>query len=260
MSKTEAITAVTWRPIAVLPSVDVHTTRLGGAHIALIGSTDSRYRTCIETNQHLKGFLDSFTGSHGEAIRPSLIVISSEYEGKPLSHAIASFRDIVVASVVLDVRVVSVLSHNNRGPFYSSSFDNYPWMISDREDRLHAITPALSAIHRLKDFRGLASPAVPIHRIDNGHVHEGLFKGLYRLWERQFIDEQDEWEPRSILRSLNMATAAMQVPTTSIVETLFDWGRVIALWVSAFEILVHPGGSERADEAKVLKRDRVASR
>jgi hypothetical protein len=33
---------------------------------------------------------------------------------------------------------------------------------------------------------------------------------------------------------------------------MYDWGRVVSLWVSAFEILVHPGGNGRADEAKVL--------
>lgn len=60
------------------------------------------------------------------------------------------------------------------------------------------------------------------------------------------------WEARAILRSLNMATAAMQLPNTSVAETIYDWGRVISLWVSAFEILLHPGGNGRADETKVL--------
>ncbi|MGO7301378.1 hypothetical protein ACC718_32750 [Rhizobium ruizarguesonis] len=253
MNETELNTAVTWSPIAVLPSVNVQTTKLGGPHVALIGSADPRYQACIKRIPDLKAFLESFTASHGEVVQPSLIVTSSEYEGKPLSHAIASFKDIVVAAVNLDVRVLSILADDNRGPFYSNSFDIYPWMLSERNNRLIATTPALSALHHLKNFRGLASPAVPIHRVEDRHVHAGLFTGLYRLWKQQYIDDQDVWEARAILRSLNMASAAMQVPNTSILETMYDWGRVIAHWVSAFEILVHPGEDGRADEAKVLK-------
>ncbi len=245
--------AVTWTPIAVLPSVDVRTKKLGGGHIALVGSGDHRYEACVEANGNLKTFLNRFTGSHGETVRPSLIVTSSEYEGKPVSHAIASFKDIIVAAVTLDTRVLTILSDDNRGPFYSNSFDIYPWMVTSRGDRLIATTPAISALHQLKNFRGLASPGVPIHRVEDCHVHSGLFNGLYRLWTQQYFDEQDVWEARSILRSLNMATTAMEAPNTSVTETIYDWGRVIAHWVSAFEILVHPGADGRADERKVLE-------
>ncbi len=244
--------AVTWTPIAVLPSVDVRTDKLGGPHIALLGSGDPRYEAFVENNADLKTFLTRFTGSHGETLRPSMIAVSSEYEGKPVSHAIASFKDIVVAAVTLDTRVLTILSDNNRGPFYSNSFDIYPWIVTNRGDRLIAMTPAISALHQLKGFRGLASPAVPVHRVEDSHVHSGLFNGLYRLWTQQYLEEKDVWEARSVLRSLNMATTAMEVPNTSVTETIYDWGRVIAHWVSAFEILVHPGADGRADELKVL--------
>ncbi|WP_284778355.1 hypothetical protein [Agrobacterium sp. lyk4-40-TYG-31] len=242
-----------WTPIAVLPSVDVRTNKLGGAHIALIGSGDPRYQAFVGANDDLMTFLARFTGSHGEALRPSVIAVSSEYAGKPVAHAIASFKDIVVAAVTLDTRVLTILSDNNRGPFYSSSFDIYPWMVTNRSDRLVAMTPAISALHQLKGFRGIASPSVPIHQVEDSHVHSGLFEGLYRLWTQQYLEEKGEaWEVRSILRSLNMAATAMEVPNTSVTETIYDWGRVIAHWVSAFEILVHPGADGRADERMVL--------
>ncbi|WP_104668423.1 hypothetical protein [Ensifer adhaerens] len=245
--------AMSWTPIAVLPSVDVHTTKLVGPHIALIGSADERYQACVSETPDLGAFLASFTGSHGETLRPSLIATSNLYRDKPSSSAIASFKDVVVASVSLNARVQAILSNNVRGPFYSGSFDIYPWMISNRQDRIIARTPALSSLHRLQGFRGLASPALPIHRIDDPQVHVDLFAGLYRLWQRQHINGEDDWEPRAILRSLNMATAAMQLPITSVAETIYDWGRCISLWVSAFEILVHPGGNGRANQDKVLE-------
>jgi hypothetical protein len=48
-----------------------------------------------------------------------------------------------------------------------------------------------------------------------------------------------------------MANIACQLP--SIVDTtLFDYGRTLALWVSAFEILVHPGNG-KANQVAVNK-------
>ena len=34
--------------------------------------------------------------------------------------------------------------------------------------------------------------------------------------------------------------------------TFYDYGRIIALWVSAFEILIHPGGNGKANKHKVF--------
>ncbi|MBP2611443.1 hypothetical protein [Agrobacterium pusense] len=62
--------------------------------------TDPRYRACIEEHADLKTFLERFTGSHGEPEQPSLIAVSADYGNKPYSHAIASFKDIVVAAVL----------------------------------------------------------------------------------------------------------------------------------------------------------------
>lgn len=52
------------------------------------------------------------------------------------------------------------------------------------------------------------------------------------------------------MRSLDMAYHASLLPTLSD-TSFYDVGRLISLWVSAFEILVHPGGNG------VAKRDRV---
>ena len=40
---------------------------------------------------------------------------------------------------------------------------------------------------------------------------------------------------------------------------VFDYGRILALWVSALEILVHPGKGSRADKRKVLEHLQMLS-
>ena len=58
------------------------------------------------------------------------------------------------------------------------------------------------------------------------------------------------WDDSKLMRALNMAFHASQPPADQ-AATVFDYGRLLALWVSAFEILVHTGN--RADKAKVLE-------
>lgn len=66
-----------WSPIAVLPNIEVQTPKLAGPHIALIGASDSCYEECIHKHPDLRMFPDSFTGSHGETVRPSLMACQS---------------------------------------------------------------------------------------------------------------------------------------------------------------------------------------
>jgi hypothetical protein len=54
------------------------------------------------------------------------------------------------------------------------------------------------------------------------------------------------------MRSLNIAYHASLLPAGTD-TTFYDVGRVVSLWVSAFEILVHPGGSGQANRDKVFE-------
>ena len=51
--------------------------------------------------------------------------------------------------------------------------------------------------------------------------------------------EKKDWSDISLFRSLNMAHHASQLPAGTD-TTRLDIGRMVALWVSAFEILAHP--------------------
>lgn len=70
-------------------------------------------------------------------------------------------------------------------------------------------------------------------------LDEPLFDALLRHWKRYYLGKRQRWQDRALFRSLNMATQAAQLPA-SIDTTLYDLGRMTALWVSAFEILAHP--------------------
>lgn len=245
--------AVKWVALGVLPSIDMKPNCFAGDYLAVVGTKDDRYRDAIANGPNLRTFLSKFEGSHGEPLRPSLLVRSDAFPDRPNSEAISSFMDIVIACVVLDVRVRTVTWRRNVGPVYADSFEIYPWMIAPDGERVVAQNAALWAVHELGKFRGTASAAVPVQEVGQEPAHPRFFRQLHTIWKSQFIDGQDDWKSRAILRSLKMATSALRLSSpTGATDSFYDYGRILSLWVSAFEILIHPGPTGTATRQRVL--------
>lgn len=245
--------ALKWTALGVLPSIDMKPDYFAGDYLAVAGAHDDRYRDAIANGPNLHTFLSKFEGSHGQRLRPSLLIKSDAYPDRPNSEAISSFLDIVIACVVLDVRARTVTWRRNVGPFYADSFEIYPWMIASDGERLVAQNAALWAVHELDKFRGTVSAAVPVQEVGQEPAHPRFFKQLHAIWKSHFVDGRDDWTLRAILRSLKMATSALRLSSpTGSTESFYDYGRILSLWVSAFEILVHPGSTGNATRQKVL--------
>jgi hypothetical protein len=101
-----------------------------------------------------------------------------------------------------------------------------------------AFTPAAFSMDDPRDFAGQNNPGVPSYPLD--YVDEPLIEELLRRWEKRFSVEEPQWEDRALFRSLNMAFEATRMPFIT-AGTSYDTGRLVALWVSAFEILAHQG-------------------
>lgn len=122
--------ALKWTALGALPSIGMKPDYFAGEYLAVAGAHDDRYRDAIANGPNLHTFLSKFESSHGQRLRPSLLIRSDAYPDRPNSEAISSFMDIVIACVVLDVRVRTVTWRRNVGPFYADSFEIYPWMIA----------------------------------------------------------------------------------------------------------------------------------
>ena len=77
---------------------------------------------------------------------------------------------------------------------------------------------------------------------------ETLFHTILELWTNRYVRRKTrEWRTRALFRSLEMAYRASAAPQLH----MYDYGAQLALWVSAFEILVHPK-TAKADLERVL--------
>ena len=73
-----------------------------------------------------------------------------------------------------------------------------------------------------------------------------LARELLNRWIVRFSEDAVEWKDKALFRSLNMANEAGRIPALT-AATFYDVGRSLALWVSAYEILAHPGGTGRIE-------------
>jgi hypothetical protein len=150
---------------------------------------------------------------------------------------LASFRDLVALCVIPYCRSLAAVYSNPHRISYSNSFSFYPWTLAANNEDLVALTPAMQALHIVEEFHGQSAPELPVMQLSE--LDEPLFDALIGRWKRHYLGKRQRWQDRALFRSLNMATQAAQLPA-SVDTTLYDLGRMTALWVSAFEILAHP--------------------
>jgi hypothetical protein len=124
-------------------------------------------------------------------------------------------------------------------------------MIDNNFEHMIAQTPAILRLHEVTKFKGQSSPEIFPMTLTPLAIDEPLLRELLQRWRRRYTIRRAAWPDIALFRSLNMAHQASLLPAAGD-TTFYDVGRSIALWVSAFEILVHPGTNERADLRKVF--------
>ena len=132
------------------------------------------------------------------------------------------------------------------------SFPFTPWMIDRSYEHIIAHTPAVLALHNVDEFTGHSSPDLPRFSLRRRDFDESLLQELLRRWTARNLAAQPDWSDVALFRSLNMGNQACLIPAGAD-AVLHDFGRAIALWSAAFEVLVHPGTSGQANLNKVFE-------
>jgi len=115
--------------------------------------------------------------------------------------------------------------------------------MAKNEEYLYAQTPSFMGVDDPKKFLGQSSPGIAKAHSKNDFYDKNLFDALLEKWCEYFIKKkQRDWSLIALFRSLEMAYRASAMPFGN-QGSLHDYGANISLWVSAFEILVHPKSS-----------------
>jgi hypothetical protein len=227
-----------WTPILVLPNVRL-TNAIDSRLAVLAPSDDPRVRGYAKAHPYFARFQRSFTDPFGRRIHPSVLLVHNDAPASVRTgEALASFRDSIALSVIPYNRALELLYPRHHRIVFSNTFAFHPWSVSRDEDSLIALTPAMSALDDVERFRGQSSPDLSPMPLTQFDIDAPLLTQLLKCWHRRYAGRV-RWKERALFRSLNMANQAAHTPAI-IATTLFDVGRSLALWVSAFEILVHP--------------------
>lgn len=241
-----------WKTMAVMPNVETREAIEGG-RAAFVPMSDPRVQEIDAAHPRHRSFLRSFTDAFGVEHLPTVLLVRPNASLRFMTvDAMASFRDVLSISIVPRARARGIQYDHSRGIHFSKAFDFYPWVIGRDYKNLIAVTPAMLAIHDVKKFKGQVAPEISHMKMSATDLDQPLFDELVKRWRRSYGSRKPAWEDVALMRSLNMAHQASQLPG-SLDTTILDYGRLVALWVSAFEILVHPGPGGTANQWEVYK-------
>lgn len=238
-------------PIAVMPNV-YFKDRISHGKVSIRSRTDPAVRAAIMMQPMLGLFLESFYNEFGLKVNPSVIMLRSDSpDSLYTAEAISGFRDALSIAIITRTRA-DIISGDAAiyGAVWSNSFSMYPWMLDKPGEALTVNTPSLMGTNNVKSFHGQSMPGLKVAEISKIDLDTPLLDLLMDRWVRRFACDTPEWEDRAIFRSLNMAYHASMMPGGQ-EATFYDVGRLITMWVSAMEILIHSGSSQSVRKSDV---------
>ena len=232
-----------WKAMSVLPGLRLRSAVEAGP-AAIVPRADPRVAELCDESKKLKKFLGSFTDAFRQKLEPSLIIVRKDIlPTMTTAEAIAGLRDAAAVSMIIHNRSLELKHPRQNRPSYSNALSIYPWMVDNADQHLIALTPAMWATHMVSQFKGQGSPEVPVADVGDLDFDQALMSELLRRWHSRFSIKKPTYEDRVLFRSLNMANQASLTPG-GVDAIFYDYGRLIALWVSAMEILAHPDGDD----------------
>ena len=223
-----------------LPNVDVEEP-IETNGMALVSLRDERIHKLADENKKFAEYIGKFKSEFGNRILPSIIIWRDDSSQFYRSiEAINGFRDAICLSVVPYGWAQTL--HFDR-PFdilYGSWFSVYPWMTDKNYEYVVMHSVAQMGLHLVEEIKPQSTPGVTPRPLKPNMIDRTLLDALLKRWPTRYQTQDASWEDTALFRSLNMANVASLLPSNAQV-TNYDIGRSVALWVSAFEILVHPG-------------------
>jgi len=220
--------------------------------VGLLPDTDYRVVEIAKRDPAVFALINGFSDRSGDKCNVSVMVIHDDAPDSVKNiNALVSFRNIFAISCILRGWQFTVGSLNANGTLYSDYFDFYPFGPTRDGKDLLLMGHALNSFDSPDNFRGQTYPDILI--TDNflrPEPHEIIFNFLRKAWVNRFEKGRKNWRYNKLFRSLAIAYHACSLPKKNGL-LFYDLGISIALWVSTFEILVHPGKNGKSDAPAV---------
>lgn len=230
---------MTWEPAFLLPNIRLEES-IETEIVILAAPNDPKIEAIKNEHRNFSEYVTKFTDQFEVPVAPAVLLVHSD---APKSFknldAVASFRDVIAIASICGQRAKTLAHDRAFHPQYTDWYDFYPWMLTVDFEYLTCQTPGFWGLHVVEEFKGQSSPSLTPVTIGRRDFDKPLLSKLLAEWEVRYSTEEPTWRSTALFRSLNMAVSAAKMPGSRDV-TIFSVGRSLSLWVSAFEILVHP--------------------
>jgi hypothetical protein len=229
-----------WVPMFTLPNIETQVSiEIDG--VALVSVADERAETLARRHRRFAMYLNRFTSEFGQQVSPSIILVRADkFNQYRSAEALAGFRDAVAISTIPYSWAHVLRFENNHNIKYANWFSFYPWVVDNKYEGVVMQSMAQLGYHEVKAMKGQTTPGISHMTLAPNMIDAALLPALLDRWVARFGSTTSSKKDTSLFRSLNMALSAAELPG-NVEVTIFDLGRSIALWVSAFEILTESG-------------------
>lgn len=243
-----------WEVAYVLPNVQIQLP-IETSHTALFPYGHARVKELRKQHPVLERYLARFTDAVGQKIQPSVLMHRSPSpRSTRTADAFAAFRDLLAISIVPMARAQAVTERSRPSRIlYSNFFDPFSWFVTNDYKNILLASPAVTHFHNIETFRGHTHPELFTHHLDEYEIDRVLLTRLIEEWNKCFAVKKPSAHSTTLFRSINVAAQAARMPSAT-APTLFDIGRLMILWSSAFEILVHPGYHDQKQLSRIYDK------
>lgn len=211
--------------------------------LAIVPPNDPRLKAIV-TDPQAKASASvhsNFSTYDGRAYEPCALIFSNALPSKRrTADAFRSFRNAAAIATLSHCRAHAIASDGQWKPLYSDFFDFFPRVPSGDEKYVVSLDGPVRSLDEPKKWHFQPSPLIGNPQSFSVSRDEQLWYLLLRSWEKRFLKGYGNPALRHVFRSLDVAYHAARYPADGL-TSLGDAGIRIGLWVSAIEILCHPG-------------------
>ena len=222
--------------------------------IAICAGTDARVDQLIEgeAGERMQLLLSRFSSQSGDAYRPGCLLVRDDAHPRLLTDdTLRAFRNICAVTTTTQGWGEVMAEGRQRIVLWNDSFKFGFFTPGRREGfaSLHGVAQVFESVPRMREMSFHPdSPFEGLRRLEPT-VDARLLARLLVAWRMFYLESHEVYRP--LFRSLEVAFQAGLFPSDGLTATS-DAGTRVGSWVSAFEVLFHPGSDNKVYKSDVL--------
>ena len=188
-----------------------------------------------------KAMIGQYQNWFRKAYTPGCLLVRSDAPASLReAETLRAFRNVCALSVISHCMARQLAGRAQWVPLYSDFFMFASYVAAKNGWIQNLDGPVGGMDDDLEHFTGQCSGQIGIPDGFSLTVDQVLLKRLLKAWMKHYITEPADPAFVRLFRSLEVAFQAARFPSDGL-SSINDIGTRIGLWVSAFEVLLHPG-------------------